>query len=185
MSQAQQVGQDLQFVKSAVTRRERDLRMPAPIAWAVAIYVVIGYTMIDFAQPWSGPFFAIAGVLLGVVCGFLGRRESLRTGEYDRAEVRKGWLHWVSIPLAIAAVIALGVVRHVDGQTIGQFIVVSIGIIYFLGGVHFDRNLLWLGPVLMAGAIAITYVPRYGWTALGLVIALGLVVPTLLRSKNA
>src|SRR5436853_3640518 len=106
MSQAQQVTEDLQFVKNAVNRRERNLQIPAPIAWAVAIYVVIGYTMLDVAQPWSGPFLAIGGLLLGVVCWFLGRRESLRTGEYDRAEIRKGWLHWVSIPLAIAAVMA-------------------------------------------------------------------------------
>src|SRR5690242_18570831 len=171
MSQAEQVGQDLQYVRNAVTRRERDLRIPTPIAWAVAIYVVIGYTMIDFVQPWSGPFFAIGGLLLFVVCGFLGRRESLRTGEYDPVEIRKGWLHWLSILLAVAGVIGLGMARKLDGQVMGQFLVLCIGIIYFLGGVHFDRNLLWLGPVLMAGAIAITYIPRYGWTGLGLVIA--------------
>src|SRR5437764_6602234 len=183
MSQAQQLGEDLQFVRNAVKRREQSLRIPVPIAWAVAVYVVVGYTMIDFAQAWSGPFFAVGGVLLGVVSWFFGYREAVRTGVYDRAEIIKGWLHWGSILLAIVGVIGLGIARKVDGEVIGQFIVLTIGVIYFLAGVHFDRNFLWLGPVLMAGAIAITYVPRYGWTALGIVIGLGLVVPTLFRSK--
>src|SRR5438876_6238312 len=126
MSQAQQLGDDLQFVRNAVKRREKSLRIPVPIAWAVAIYVLVGYTMIDFAQPWSGPFFAVGGMLLGVVGWFFGRRESLRTGEYDREEIRKGWLHWGSILLAIAGVIGLGIARNVDGQVIGQFIVLTI-----------------------------------------------------------
>ena len=77
MSQAQQLGDDLQFVRNAVKRREKSLQIPVPIAWAVAIYVLVGYTMIDFAQPWSGPFFAVGGMLLGVVGWFFGRRESL------------------------------------------------------------------------------------------------------------
>jgi hypothetical protein len=67
---------------------------------------------------------------------------------------------------------------------VGQYIALTIGIIYFLGGVHFDRNFLWLGPLLMAGAIAITYVPHYGWTTLGALVALGLVAPTWFRSKE-
>ncbi len=37
----------------------------------------------------------------------------------------------------------------------------------------------------MAGAIAITYVPHYGWTALGALVALGLVVPTWFRTRSA
>ena len=54
-----------------------------------------------------------------------------------------------------------------------------IGLDYFLAGVHFDRNFLWLGPVLMAGGILVGLFPQYGWTGLGVVIALGLIVPTL------
>src|SRR2546430_11209720 len=41
MSQTQQLGEDLQFVRNAVKRREQSLRIPVPIAWAVAVYVVV------------------------------------------------------------------------------------------------------------------------------------------------
>src|SRR5258707_1963686 len=185
MSQAQQATEDLQFVRQAVDRRERSRNIPTPIAWIVAIYVLVGYALVDINPIWASWFFASAGVAMGVVFPLIGRRMSRQEGEFDRAEVVRLNLHWGSILLAIIGVIALGVVRHVDGQTIGQFIALTIGLIYFLGGVHFDRNLLWLGPLLMAGAIAITYVPHYGWTALGALVALGLVVPTWFRARSA
>ena len=183
MSQAQQATDDLRFVRQAVDRRDRSRNIPPFIAWTVAIYVLVGYTLLDINPAWASLFFAIAGVGMGVLFPILGRRMSRREGEFDRAEIIRINLHWLSILLAIAGVIGLGIARHVEGQTIGQFIALTIGLIYFLGGVHFDRNLLWLGPLLMGGAIAITYVPHYGWTALGLVVGLGLVIPTLLRRK--
>jgi hypothetical protein len=184
MSQSQQATDDLRFVRQAVDRRERSRNIPPFIAWTVAVYVLVGYTLLDVNPQWAGLFFAIAGVGMGVLFPILGRRMSRQEGEFDRAEVIRLNLHWGSILLAIIGVIALGIARHVEGQTIGQFIALTIGLIYFLAGVHFDRNLLWLGPLLMAGAIAITYVPHYGWTALGALVALGLVVPTWFRTRS-
>jgi hypothetical protein len=178
MSQAQQFSDDLQFVRQAVVRREQSQHIPTPIAWMVAIYVVIGYTLLDFNPNWASLFFAIGGLAMGVLGWIFGHRSSHHTGEYDRAEVRKSILHWLSILLAIAGVAALSIARDLHGQVVGQLIAMTIGLIYFLGGVHFDKNLLWLGPLLMAGAVAITYVPHYGWTALGLLVGLGLVIPT-------
>jgi hypothetical protein len=184
MSQAQQATEDLRFVRQAVDRRERSRAIPTPIAWIVAIYVVVGYTLLDVNPNWASLFFLVGGLAMAVIFPIVGRRMSRQEGEFDRAEVIRINLHWLSILLAIVGVIALGIVRHVDGQTIGQFIALTIGLIYFLAGVHFDRNLLWLGPSLMAGAIAITYVPHYGWTALGALVALGLVVPTFFRTRS-
>jgi hypothetical protein len=184
MSQSQQLSDDLHYVRQAVARRERRQNLPAPIAWMVALYVVVGYTLLDVNAQWAGWFFMVGGVVLGVGCWFVGKAQTLREGEYDRAETTRIWLHWFSIVLAIAGVIALAVTRGLQGTIVGQLIVLAVGLIYFLGGVHFDRNLLWLGPVMMAGGIAIGYAPRYGWTALGLVIALGLTVPTLLRARR-
>ena len=184
MSQSQQLSDDLHYVRQVVARRERRQNLPAPIAWMVAVYVVVGYTLLDVNAQWAGWFFMVGGVVLGVGCWFVGKAQTLREGEYDRAESTRIWLHWFSIVLAIAGVIALAVTRGLQGTIVGQLIVLAVGLIYFLGGVHFDRNLLWLGPVMMAGGIAIGYVPHYGWTALGLVIGLGLTVPTLLRARR-
>jgi hypothetical protein len=184
-SSSNPLAEDLHYVREAIDRRGRQRPIPPAIAWAVAVYVAVGYTLLDVNPSRGGLFLGVAGIALGPVCWFLGRRDSVRSGEYDRLEVRRIGLHWLSIVLAIAGVIALGVSRHVDGQVVGQFIALTIGVIYFLAGVHFDRNFLWLGPVLMAGSIAISYVPHYGWTSLGAVIALGLIVPTFFRPRAA
>jgi hypothetical protein len=183
MSQAHQASDDLQYVRQAVLRREKSRGIPAPIAWMVAIYVVIGYTLLDFKTNWASIFFAVGGLAMGVLGWLFGKHSSYASGEYDRDEVRRSMLHWLSILLAIAGVAALSIARDLHGQVVGQFIALTIGLIYFLGGVHFDRNLLWLGPLLMAGAVAITYIPNFGWTALGLLVGLGLVVPTFFRAK--
>src|SRR5260221_1963479 len=174
MSQAQQLHDDLQYVRQAVVRRENRHQIPPSIAWVVAVYVGVGYTLLDVNPNWGGLFLAIGGLALGVICPILGRREGRRTGEYDRAEVIKINLHWASILLGIAGVVALAMSRGLQGQVVGQYIALTIGLIYFLSGVHFDRNFLWSGPLLMAGSVAISYVPRYGWTSLGLLVALGL-----------
>ncbi len=183
MSQIHQVSEDLQYVRQAIGRRERSQQIPTPVAWTVAVYVLIGYTLLDFNTRWASLFLCVGGVVMGL-CGWLsGQKAAKRAGEYDRVEARKHALHWGSIFLAVIGVIALAVSRGLEGNIVGQFIVLAIGIIYFLGGVHFDRNFLWLGPVLMVGAVAISYVPRYGWTSLGVLIALGLVVPTWFRGN--
>ncbi|HEY7118338.1 MAG TPA: hypothetical protein VH475_17245 [Tepidisphaeraceae bacterium] len=184
MTQAQQLSDDLNYVRQAVTRRERSQHVPVAIAWMVAIYVLVGYVLLDVNTNWAGLFFAIGGAVMGILGWPLGKRHAIRSGEYDRADAMRVMLHWASILLGIAGVIGLCVARGIQGPAVGQFIVLVIGVIYFLGGVHFDRNFLWLGPVLMAGSIAITYVPRYGWTALGIVIALGLVVPTFFHGRT-
>jgi hypothetical protein len=185
MTQANQIGDDLHYVRNAVARREQSRNIPAFVAWTVAVYVVVGYSLLDIHPTWASIFFAVGGVGMGVLFALIGHRMGRQQGEYDRAEVIRINLHWGSILLAIAGVIALGIARHVDGQTIGQFIALTIGVIYFLGGVHFDRNLLWLGPVLMAGAVAITWMPNHGWTALGALVALGLIIPTFFRRQAA
>jgi len=59
-----------------------------------------------------------------------------------------------------------------------------IGLIYFLGGVHFDRYFIGLGLMLMGGAIAISFVPRFGWTALGVLVAAGLILPVVLQQAK-
>ncbi len=104
MSQAQQATEDLQFVRQAVHRRERSRNIPTPIAWTVAIYVLVGYALLDINPIWASWFFAIAGVAMGVVFPLIGRRMSRREGEFDRAEVVRLNLHWGSILLAIIGV---------------------------------------------------------------------------------
>jgi len=186
MTEINQLQDDLRFVRDAVARGDSPQRRPAAIYIVWAVYVLVGYTLIDLYPRAAGWFFLLGGVLGGIASGVIGRRLARQEGAYDRREGRRLALHWgVGIVLAIACAMALAaVVPALRGTAAGQLIVVMIGLVYFLAGVHFDRNFLWLGPVLMVGGVLVGFVPRYGWTALGTVIALGLVVPTLLPVKR-
>lgn len=188
MTDISQLRDDVHFVRGAVMRRSGSDRGPASIYFLWAAYVLVGYTLIDFAPSASGWFFLAGGVVGGLVSWQLGKRWSKRVGQCDLSMVRRSWLHWAGgLVLSVIAMIALSAVipplrQHAYS---GQVLVVLIGMVYFLAGVHFDRQLLWLGPVLMAGGVLVGLVPRYGWTILGAIIAIGLVLAALLPAGGA
>ena len=186
MTEIDQLHEDLKFVRQAVTRHERPPRNSPLIYYVWAVYVLVGYTMLDFARPMAGWWFLAGGIVGGVLSSVLAKRAAKLQGEYDRDEVHRSVFHWAGgILLAIGSAIALAVViPALRGPGMGQLIVVMIGLVYFLSGVHFDRNFLWLGPVLIVGGVLVGLVPRYGWTSLGVVIAAGLVVPTLFPPRR-
>jgi hypothetical protein len=186
MTEINQLHDDLRFVRDAVARGDSPQRRSAAIYVVWAVYVLVGYTLIDLYPRAAGWFFLAGGMLGGVASGFIARRMARQEGAHDRREARRSLLHWgVGIVLAVACAMALAaVIPALRGPPAGQVIVVMIGLVYFLAGVHFDANFLWLGPVLMVGGVLVGFVPHYGWTALGTVIALGLVVPTLLPARR-
>jgi hypothetical protein len=187
MTDIHQMHEDLRFVREAVTRRDAAPRGPVLIYWVWAVYVLVGYTLLDVSPRAAGWFFAVGGVLGGVASAVIARRAAREAGEYDRAEARRSLLHWagggvlaVATPFALAAVIPA-----LRGPAGGQLIAVNFGLVYFLAGAHFDRNFLWLGLVLIVGGVLVGLAPRYGWTTLGIIVALGLVVPTLFPPRRA
>ena len=185
MTETQQIHDDLQFVRHAVAKRDAPYSTPGGILLIWATYVLVGYTLLDFNRIYAGLWFMVAGMLGGIGSGIIGKRNAARVGQVDHEEARRQLLHWISILLAIAAVVALVATRHNEiqgrGEIIGQMIAICVGITYFLAGVHFDRYFIWLGLMLMAGAVAISFVPAYGWTMLGVLLAAGLAAPVVLR----
>ena len=184
MSEIHQIGKDLQFVKEVVDRRQRHGGVPV-LAYLWATYVLIGYTLMDININAAGMFFAIGGFVGGIASWRIGRWYALRTGQSDRSMAKRALLHFGGgILLGWIFCIALAaMIEPLRGPKGSQVFVVMIGMVYFLWGVHEDRYFLWLGPVLMAGGVLVGFFPHFGWTALGIVIALGLILPTFKRSK--
>jgi hypothetical protein len=181
MSDVQQLRDDLNFVRSAVARRERMDTGPALTLYIWAAYVLIGYTLIDIRLSLAGPFFGIGGFVGGALSWWIGRRYSDKTGERDQATAMKGLLHFGGgIFAAMFASSALAVfIEPLRGLQGSQVFVVMIGLVYFLWGVHYQRYFMLLGLVVMAGGVVVGQIHPFGWTLLGIVIALGLVLPTL------
>jgi hypothetical protein len=181
MSDVEQLRDDLHFVRSAVARRERTDTGPSLILYVWAAYVVIGYTLIDVRPSLAGPFLGIGGIVGGLLSWWIGRRYSRESGEWDRATATKGMLHFGGgIILGFIFTVSLGaVIGSLRGLQGSQVFVVMIGLVYFLWGVHYQRYFMLLGLVVMTGGVVVGLIPHYGWTMLGLVIALGLILPTI------
>jgi len=182
MSDVEQLRDDLHFVRSAVARRERADNGPALILYLWAAYVVIGYTLMDVRIAWAGPFFAVGGCIGGLLSWWIGRGYSRKSGEWDRATAMRGMLHFgggiiAAFIFTMCLAMTIESLRSTRGS---QVFVVMIGLVYFLWGVHYQRHFMLLGLIVMAGGAVVGLIPHYGWTMLGIVISLGLVLPTLI-----
>ena len=186
MTQPNQIQDDLSFVRDAVARRDRSPMVFSAPYYCWAVYVLIGYCLLDINQHWANWFFLLAWFPTGVASGIARHFWIRRHGEIDAALSRRAKLHFmVGGLLAVAAVIGLACcVPSFRGPVTGQVSVVLFGMIYFLAGVHLDRSFLWLGPVMIVGGIAVGFVPHYGWTALGVVIAGGLCAAAMINGRR-
>jgi len=186
MTQPDQIRDDLRFVRDVVARGVNpQFRFTAPY-YITAVYVLIGYCLLDINVHWANWFFLLGWFPAGMAIGIARRLWTQKHGELDQALTRKARLHFmVGGLLSVAAVIGLAIcVPTFRGPVTGQVSVILFGMIYFLAGVHFDRSFLWLGPVLIVGGIVVGFVPHYGWSALGVVIAGGLCAAGLLNSRR-
>jgi hypothetical protein len=185
MSDASQLGEDFRFVRQSVARRDATRRGPNAVYWIWAVYVLVGYTLIDFAPTMSGWFFMAGGIAGGALSAWVGSRQAQRLGEVDRRHRRAiGWHFGGGVVLCMIFSFALAaVIPELRNNRAGQVMVVMIGLVYFLAGLHIDPNFLWIGPILMVGGVLVGLVPHYGWTCLGVIIAVSLVVPTLLPAR--
>jgi hypothetical protein len=187
MTEVQQVREDLRFVRDAVDRRAGLMGGYAIAYYMWAAYVLIGYILIDVNSIYANWFFVIGGIVAAALSGWYGKRARQRRGVMDRARALQNRLHWGGgIVGSIMVSIGLGsAIPTLRGPVCGQITVVMIGMVYFLWGVHRDRSFLWLGPVLMVGGVMVGVIPRYPWTCLGAVIALGLVTAGILAQRSA
>lgn len=186
MTQSDQIRDDLSFVRQAVARREGAPLAFTPAYYIWAVYILLGYCLLDVNVHWANWFFLLAWVPMGAACGIARHFWVRRHGERNSDAGRKVRLHFaVGGLLAIGAVIGLACCApSFRGPVTGQVVVILFGMIYFLAGVHLDRSFLWLGPILIVGGITVGLVPHYGYSALGVVIAGGLCAAAMLASRR-
>ncbi len=183
MTDAHQLQQDLQYVREVVSRADHGGRGPVAIRWVWALYVLIGYPMVDFAPRYCCTFFLAGFAICFLASAYLAYRFKTTSGVkpvHDRSNLFWAGGSLLILLCIVAMPMAMPALR---GQMTGQVAVVIVGIFYYLGGVHYDKNFMWLGPLLCVCGLLVGFVPHYGWTALGIVFALGLVIPTLLTPR--
>ena len=171
------VAANLQFVKNAVERKERDANrtpMWIPVLWGTV--ALAGCVVNDFNPRHSWLYWGLVPVLAFLASWLIGGRAALASGEYDGATGIRVGLHWSSIFYGAIPVVCLAFAGKINGQEVGQLLILVSGIVYFLAGVHFDRRWMLSGIVMILGAALLTYVTRYGWTTLGVLLFTALTV---------
>lgn len=189
MTNVRQIGEDLKFVRDAVDRRQRDRQRDAGwlIYWVWAVYVLVGYCLIDRRPAAAGWFFMIGGFVGGMLSWWIARRVRSVVGEIDRAIARTDMLHWLGgMVVAYATIILLAImIPPLRGEAGSQVFVALFGLVYFFWGVHRQRAFLWLGLVLIVGGACVTLIPHYRWSCLGAIIAGGLIATSIIHKPMA
>ena len=183
MTESQQMHDDLRFVRRAVARRGVLEPTPRAIAILWGLFILVAFTLLDFNLRAAMWMFALVAPLLGVASGLIGAMQGRRLGEVDKRIGYLHALHWGTIFIAMLPLTVLAATHRVSGEGVGQVATLIVGVVYFLGGVHFDRRWMPSGLLLMIGSAAITFVPRYPWTILGAVACLALILPSLLPNR--
>ena len=172
-----QLKQDLDYIATAVRRRDRSLGVPA-IYFLWAAIILIGFAMVDFARHhvslfWL--FWLVAVVGGGVLSWWLGARDSRRRGLNDRAQGQRYGLHWGVGGLAYLLTALPLLLDRVPSPQGGAGFLFTTGLLYALAGVHLERPLLWSGLLMLAAyAVLVAFAPPYIWTITGIVIAASL-----------
>lgn len=177
MAEGKQMASELGYVSSLVKKSERN-PSPAAIHLLWAAISLVGFSMVDFAPRAVGAFWAIAGPLGGLLSAFLGWRYSVRRGQVDRDEGMRHMLHWFGMMAIIFLSVLLASTGAVAWPALARMILLLLALTYFLAGVHLERPLIWVGALMAGCYLALFLIPAYGWTVVGIVVALGMVATT-------
>ncbi len=174
---------DLAYIASAIRRRSA-CATPWPVAVMYAVYVAVGYGLIDWRPQYASLWFLVAGCVLGGASWWVGKHWDAREGDHDSARDTRLMLHWGSIFLALGGFIAIANMQHMQGIATAQITTLIIGLVYYLAGAHFDRRYIPLGLMFMVGAVAGGLVDHWVWTATGLSVGIGLILLAFLPRKT-
>ncbi|MBI2426213.1 MAG: hypothetical protein HYV27_25540 [Candidatus Hydrogenedentes bacterium] len=177
-----ELAQDLAYVRNAVHRHTLS-RDDLAIALLWAIVNLIGLSLYDWSTRAGGLFWLTALPVFGAGTWFWAARRGLTQGEANRDLGQRHALHWTAIPifLILANFVHL---RGFDPVLAGQIVLLIIGLVYYLGGVHFWRGYCFGGIALASGVIWLSLLDQWAWTLTGVLTFLGLAVPALWSSRK-
>jgi|SRR5580658_1347363 hypothetical protein len=93
MTDTHQIQQDLQYVRQVVERAQGKPHRRAGIYWTWALYVLIGYPLLDFAPKYSTAFFNAGLVVAMIVTIYLSRR--YRTSDGVKIPAGRATTFWL------------------------------------------------------------------------------------------
>jgi len=175
MTELEQIGGDLRFVRGALASSERP-QSPAALYFFWAAAVLVGFALVDFRQALVGPYWAVTGPAGFVASAYMGWRHARHTGQVSAADGRRHLLHWGGMLLAIALALLMPSRGVLSWDALNSVILLILAFGYFSAGVHGERPFIWVGALMGAGYIVVTLVQAYTWTMVGVALALALTI---------
>lgn len=169
-----QLKEDIAYVRATAERSETP---PVPALYFVwALLGFCGFALVDFVDDlhWIGIYWLFAGPVGFVISMWLGRRATRRAGFTNREEGIRHGLHWLAFMAAGTLGLALVQARHLTWQGFGSLWVLLLALTYFQGGLHLERRMLPLGFVVGGAYLVTIWVPGFGWTTAGALLAIAL-----------
>lgn len=176
--------EDLAYVRDAAGRSDTVPSRSIYLMWA--LIGLCGFILMDFAPGplWINVYwFTAAPIGIALSCWF-GKRESLRLGQADRQAGIRVMFHWVAFMVAGLLGMLLVVAGHLSGPGLGSLWVLLLALSYFQAGLHVDRRLIPVGILIGIGFAITIYLPDYGWTAVGIILAGALTAQAFLGTRR-
>jgi hypothetical protein len=174
---------DLGFVRGALDASTR-YSSPSAMYFLWAALVAIGFSLVDIRPDLVPKYWVVAGPAGFLASAYLGWRHARRIGQKSAADGRRHLLHWGAVLVVIALAVLLGIVTALPSNALLTAILLLLSLGYFTAGLHLDRFLLWVGLVMAAGAVVVTVVSLYAWTALGIALAASLTVGGIRNGRS-
>ena len=184
MTSDERLKEDIAYVRAAAERSDGIHVRAHGFLWAAI--VLCGFSIADFVEDprWIGRYWMVASPVGFILSAWLSARAEIRAGQVDRAKGRRWLLHWLAFLAAGVLGVMLFVRGHMAPEGIGSLWVLLLALTYFHAGVHLDRRLLPIGILAAGGYLITLFVPQYGWTLTGVLVASALVAHALLGTPR-
>lgn len=183
MDQLERLHGDLSFVRDAVDASTQS-KSPSALYFVWAAIVAIGFSLIDLRPDAVPEYWVVAGPAGFLVSAYLGWRHARQIGQASSTDGRRHLLHWGAVLVAIALAVVAGVSGAWPSATLHTAILLVLAIGYFTAGLHLDRFFLWVGLLIGAGSIVVTFVSAYAWTGLGIALAVSLTIAGIRQGRS-
>ena len=176
---------DIRYVKSLL-KKSTGSSTPNSVYLLWAVLVCTGFSLVDFAPKRVNLFWMIASPAGALLSGWLGRKAGVNKGQMNREIGIRHALHWGGMLVIICLAVLMGIKGLVHGAVVGQVILLIVALGWWTAGVHFDRNFLWLGGIMMLGFAGTLIFDKYAWTVLGFSLGIALTAIAIYEGrKNA
>ncbi len=184
MTNMEKLREDVAYVRAATDRSDNVPCRSIYLLWAAI--GLCGFTLMDFApNPWWINVYWLVAAPTGFVLSYwFSKRESLQLGQADRRLGMRIMYHWLAFMVAGWLGALLVVEGHLSGRGFGSLWVLLLALSYFQIGLHVDRRLISIGILIGIGFPITIYLPDYGWTALGVILAASLTAQAFLGIRK-